>query len=57
VGIPAADNPAALLEAVEDAGQGRRVQARASRQRRWSERAVGVDDVERVEVDVLELEL
>src|ERR1700748_2812068 len=52
-----ADDPAAFLESVEDPGHRRGGGCGAVGERGWGERAVGVEDVEAVEVDVLEPEL
>src|SRR6266487_2249052 len=57
VGVAVAGDPAAALESVQDAGDGRGVQASASGQGAGAERAVAVDEVQAVQVDVIEVEM
>src|SRR6266508_1804540 len=56
-GVAVAGDPAAALESVQDAGDGRGVQASASGQGAGAERAVAVDEVQAVQVDVIEVEM
>src|SRR6266511_1714809 len=57
LGVAVAGDPAAALESVQDAGDGRGVQASASGQGAGAERAVAVDEVQAVQVDVIEVEM
>jgi hypothetical protein len=51
-----AEDPTAFLQAVENSGHRRRVNAGALGECGGTERAVGVEDVQAIEVDVFELD-
>jgi len=55
-GVAFADDPVAALQAVQDAGDRRGVQAGAFGQGAGAQRAVPVDQVQAVQVDVLQVD-